>query len=108
MLAGCGPTPVPMAVPRPAMARRPVVLRVQVREGTAQVVREVPLEEYVAATALSEVHPDAADEAVAGRVFEVQAVLAGTYAMSNRWRHAKDGFDCGFTTTCQLYVTQRQ
>src|SRR4051812_16702369 len=82
---------------------RAITIRVQVQEGTARVVREIPLEEYVTATALSEVHPDVADAASAERMFEVQAVLARTYAVVNRGRHAKDGFDLCSTTHCQLY-----
>ena len=67
-------------MPRPAArARRRCGCRCA--KGRALVVREVPLEEYVAATALSEVHPDVADEAVAERMFEVQAVIARTYAV---------------------------
>jgi stage II sporulation protein D len=80
---------------------------VQVREGTALVVRQIALEDYVATTALSEVHPDVSDEGVAERVFEVQAVIARTYAVSNRGRHAKDGFDLCSTTHCQLYEPAR-
>jgi stage II sporulation protein D len=83
------------------------MLRVQVREGSALVVREIPLEDYVAATALSEVHPDIADAAVAERMYEVQAVIARTYAVTNRGRHAKDGFDLCSTTHCQLYEPAR-
>jgi stage II sporulation protein D len=86
---------------------RPVMLRVQVREGERMVVREVPLEDYVTATALSEVHPDAADGTIAERVFEVQAVLARSYALSNRGRHAGEGFDLCSTTHCQLYEPSR-
>jgi stage II sporulation protein D len=84
-----------------------VVLRVQVRDGGRLVVRDVPLEDYVAAAALSEVHPPAGDTAFAARVFEVQAVIARTYALSNRGRHAKDGFDLCSTTHCQLYEPAR-
>jgi stage II sporulation protein D len=82
---------------------RAVTLRVQVREGGNLVIREVPLEEYVAATAIAEAHPDAGDDRLAERVFEVQAVIARTYALSNRGRHAKDGFDLCSTTHCQVY-----
>ena len=50
--------PVRVMMPGARRARgRPTTVRVQVKDGTAVVVREVPLEEYVAATALSEVHP---------------------------------------------------
>jgi stage II sporulation protein D len=85
----------------------PKTLRVQVREGAALVVREVALEDYAATAALSEIHPDLTDEGVAERMFEVQTVIARTYAVSNRGRHAKDGFDLCATTHCQLYEPAR-
>jgi stage II sporulation protein D len=82
-------------------------LRVQLKDGTALVVREISLEAYVTATALSELHPAMGDEAVAARMFEVQAVIARTYALSNRGRHAKEGFDLCSNTHCQLYDPAR-
>jgi len=94
-------------MPRAAGKARVVTLRVQVREGSALVVRDVPIEDYVAGTALSEVHPAAGDDALAGRVFEMQAVLARTYALSNLRRHASEGFDLCSTTHCQLYEPAR-
>jgi stage II sporulation protein D len=107
-LSACAPRPVRVMLP-PAvdMTTLPGTIRVQVREGTALVVREVALEEYVGATALSEVHPDSNDEGVAERMFELQAVIARTYAVTNRGRHAKDGFDLCSTTHCQLYDPAR-
>jgi stage II sporulation protein D len=105
--AACGPAPVRVGVPAAMPRTRALTLRVQVKEGSALVVREVPLEDYVAATAASEVHPDVADEAVAARMYEVQAVIARTYALTNRGRHAKDGFDLCSTTHCQLYEPAR-
>jgi stage II sporulation protein D len=106
-VASCTTGPVNIGLPTATVHTRPVVLRVQVREGSALVVREVTLEDYVATTALSEVHPDVADAAVAERMYEVQAVIARTYAMTNRGRHAKDGFDLCSTTHCQLYEPAR-
>jgi len=107
-LAGCAPGPVRVRVPSgPARTAAPKTIRVQVREGAARVVREVALEDYVATTALSEVHPGAGDEGVAERMFEVQAVIARTYVVSNRGRHAKDGFDVCSTTHCQVYEPAR-
>ena len=94
-------------MPRTAGKARVVTLRVQVREGSALVVRDVPIEDYVAGTALSEVHPAAGDDALARRVFEMQAVLARTYALSNLRRHASEGFDLCSTTHCQLYEPAR-
>lgn len=103
----CAPGPGGVVMPRVAARTRAVTVRVQVREGGGLVVRDVPLEEYVAATALSEVHPDVADAGAAGEMFEVQAVIARTYAVSNRGRHAADGFDLCSTTHCQLYEPAR-
>jgi stage II sporulation protein D len=88
-------------------ARVPATVRVQVHEGGASVVRDVPLEQYVETTILSELHPDAADEPVAERLFEVQAIIARTYAVTNAGRHAKEGFDLCSTTHCQLYEPAR-
>jgi stage II sporulation protein D len=87
--------------------RIPSTIRVQVHEAGALVVREVPLEQYVEATILSEVHPDVADEPIAERLFEVQAIVARTYAVANAGRHAKEGFDLCATTHCQLYEPAR-
>lgn len=104
--SACAPGAGVVGMPRPAGRARAVVLRVQVREGAKLVVREMPLEEYVAATALSEVHPDV-NEPAAAAIFAVQAVIARTYALANRGRHAKDGFDLCSTTHCQLYEPSR-
>jgi stage II sporulation protein D len=82
-------------------------VRVQVAEGSALVVREVPLERYVVGAALSEVHPDPGDDALAERTYEVQTVIARSYAVANRGRHAKEGFDLCSTTHCQLYEPAR-
>jgi stage II sporulation protein D len=108
LAVGCVVAPVRVMVPSGvARTAAPKVIRVQVREGKALVVREVPLEDYVATAALSEVHPEITDEGLAQRIFEVQAVIARSYAASNRDRHAKDGFDLCATTHCQLYEPAR-
>jgi len=80
---------------------------VQVHEGSAVVVRDVPLEQYVETAILSEVSPDPSDGAIADRVFEVQAIIARTYAAANAGRHAAEGFDLCSTTHCQLYEPAR-
>jgi len=105
--AGCAPGPGRVAVPSAMVRPKGVVLRVQAKEGNARVVREVRLEDYVAATAASEVHPIGEDEALVERMYEVQAVVARTYALSNRGRHAKEGFDLCSLTHCQLYEPAR-
>ena len=107
VLSGCAPAPVRVTVPGSVSRGTAITLRVQVREGAALVVRQVPLEEYVAAAALSEVHPAAGNDALASRIFEVQSVIARTYAVSNRGRHSRDGFDLCSTTHCQLYEPSR-
>ena len=107
MATGCAVAPVRVTMPSGVGRPKALTIRVQVREGNALVVREVPLEDYVAITALSEVHPETNEDGVAERMFEVQAVMARTYAVSNRGRHAKDGFDLCSTTHCQLYEPAR-
>jgi stage II sporulation protein D len=99
--AGCAPVP--------STARRSgdsPALRVQVaQQGNA--IRSVALEDYVRASILSEYTPPADDPDVVGRMLEVQAVIARTYALANRARHAAQGFDLCSTTHCQLYEPSR-
>lgn len=93
----------------PSTLARPQVLsvRVRVREGQKFVVREVPLEEYVAGTVLSEVDPPQADQRALERMFEVQAIIARTYALANSGRHGREGYDLCASTHCQLYDPAR-
>ena len=77
------------------------------REAGKLVIRDVPVEQYVLATTLSEVDPPAADARVLERMFEVQAILARTYVAANRGRHGRDGFDLCATTHCQIYEPAR-
>jgi stage II sporulation protein D (peptidoglycan lytic transglycosylase) len=108
MLSACVPGPARVTLPSAAMAATvPRTVRVQVREGTAVVIREVSLEEYVTAAALSEVHPDNNDAGVAERMFELQSVIGRTYATTNRGRHGTEGFDLCSSTHCQLYEPAR-
>src|SRR5262249_6885491 len=109
-VSACAPGPVRVAIPGSVAvpkARIPATVGVQVHEGGALVVRDVPLEQYVATTVLSRCNPGAADELFAEQLFEVQAVIARTYAVTNAGRHAKDGFDLCSTTHCQLYDPAR-
>jgi stage II sporulation protein D len=105
--AGCVPGTTRVGFPGSVGRVPSATVRVQVREGTAVVVRDVPLERYAAGAALSEVHPAPGEDALAARVYEVQAVIARSYAVANRGRHAKDGFDLCSTTHCQLYEPAR-
>src|SRR5579872_5451823 len=106
LLSACAPGRVRVAMPGSIASRTtriPATVRVQVHEAGALVVRDVSLEQYVETTILSEMHPDVADARVAEPLFEVQAIIARTYAVANAGRHAKDGFDLCATTHCQLY-----
>lgn len=78
-------------------------LRVRV----AGTIETVPLERYVAVAALSEVTPTGETPAVAARIYEVQSIIARTYAVSHLGRHGADGFDLCDQTHCQLYQPDR-
>lgn len=102
--AGCSPAPLPAPMPRPGSpAQR---LRVQVaQQGNA--VRRVGLEDYVRVSIISEFAPASGEPAIVERMLEVQAVIARTYALASRGRHAAQGFDLCSTTHCQLYEPSR-
>ncbi len=108
MAAACAPRPQPR-LPAPAPtpeAPRLVRVRISTSPGRHEVVG-VPLEEYVLASALSEVAPPAKDTAVVARAFEVQTIVARTYAVANLRRHAAEGFDVCDSTHCQLVDLDR-
>jgi stage II sporulation protein D len=70
-------------------------------------VRTVPLEEYVLGSVLAEVSPVDETPRTAARIFEVQAVVARTYAVAHVGRHRQQGFDLCDSTHCQLYDPAR-
>jgi stage II sporulation protein D len=90
-------------LPGAPAAGTPARVRVQV---AGQVVA-VSLEQYVLGAALSEVTPTAESERAAATIYEVQAIIARTYAAAHLGRHAKDGFDLCDKTHCQLYQPGR-
>jgi stage II sporulation protein D (peptidoglycan lytic transglycosylase) len=108
--AACVSGPVAPAVPS-AGAPLPRTVRVQFSEqgvtGVRLVVKDVPLEEYVQATALSEVAPAAGEIGTVERMLELQTIIGRTYAVSHLGRHAREGFDLCSTTHCQLYEPRR-
>ncbi len=59
------------------------------------------------ATVLAEVAPPAEPVAVARRIFEVQAIVARSYATARIGRHRAEGFDLCDTTHCQVYDPAR-
>jgi stage II sporulation protein D (peptidoglycan lytic transglycosylase) len=95
----------PLAV-RPAY-RPPSTIRVRGLDRATEVTRDVPLEDYVEATVLTEFAPAAGDEAIVESMLEVQAVISRTYALAHVGRHSREGFDLCSTTHCQLYEPGR-
>jgi stage II sporulation protein D len=101
-IAGCagGRVTMPGAVPAVGGGER---LRIRV----AGRIQTVPLEEYVLGAALSEVSPVGEPPRTVDRMFEVQAVIARSYAAAYRGRHSAEGFDLCDQTHCQLYEPGR-
>ena len=67
----------------------------------------VALEDYVAGTAVSEVTPVGESARTIERVYDVQTIVARTYALAHLGRHRADGFDLCDSTHCQLYEPAR-
>ena len=97
--AGC----VNPRTPAPETFAAPDVVRVR----TDGRIRSVPLEDYVLGSSLSELTPVGADPSAVSRIYEVQAVLARTYAVAHLGRHQDEGFDLCDSTHCQLYQPGR-
>lgn len=100
-LSACGGGRVTM----PGSMGRGEVSDVRVRVSGRVVA--VPLERYVLGAALSEITPTGESAAVAARVYEVQSIIARTYAVSHLGRHAAEGFDLCDATHCQVYQPER-
>jgi stage II sporulation protein D len=86
---------------RQALARAARSLSVQLEDGR---IANLDLDTYVLGTVAAEawVRRDE-DPDVAERIFEVQALVARTYAIANAKRHAAEGFDLCGRTHCQIY-----
>jgi stage II sporulation protein D len=67
----------------------------------------MPLEAYVRDVLVGELSVAAGDGALAGPAYEVQAIVARSYALAVRGRHRADGFDLCSTTHCQVYAPDR-
>jgi stage II sporulation protein D len=104
-VVACGSTTQPVAVVKPVTASLTLPRVIRVRS-VGQII-EVPIEDYVLATALSEVSPVGEAPETTRRIFEVQAVLARTYVASHLGRHGQEGFDVCDETHCQLYEPAR-
>jgi stage II sporulation protein D len=100
-LAGC-------KTPEPDLPRSPAItLPAAIRVGTSRGIVRVPFEEYVLGSILAEAGPVGEPPDVVGRVFEVQAILARTYALVHLGRHRAEGFDLCDATHCQVYDPAR-
>jgi len=91
--------------PGPMAGTLTVPDRVTVR--AAGKVTSIPLDEYVLGAVLAEVTPVGETDATIARIYEVQSIVARTYAISKLGRHKQDGFDLCDSTHCQLYQPAR-
>ncbi|TAK18853.1 MAG: SpoIID/LytB domain-containing protein [Acidobacteria bacterium] len=96
---------------RPAPAVSPAAPAVQtapeIRVRVAGRIVTVALEDYVAATALSEITPVGESAETIARMYDVQTIVARSYALAHLGRHRAEGFDLCDTTHCQLYEPAR-
>lgn len=92
------PDPLPV---RPSGGGDDTRVAVRIEGGRLE---RLSLDDYVRGTVSAEVWvPGTEDPAVAERIFELQALVARTYAVANLGRHAAEGFDLCSTTHCQLF-----
>ena len=97
----------PPAHPRPDQARPlppGLALRIDVGPRGHRQVETVALEDYVRDVVVGEISVAVGDAALARPVYGVQAIVARTYALAVRGRHADEGFDLCSTTHCQVYA----
>jgi len=102
-LSACAP-PRRVIAPLPFI---PVTVPEHLEVRVAGRVMTVPLDEYVLGAVLSEVTPLAETAPVVARIYEVQSIVARTYAVSKLGRHRVEGFDLCDTTHCQIYEPAR-
>jgi len=98
----------PRRSPQPAVPPPSAVLRIEIGVGDERRVETIPLEDYVRGSVPAEMPLGEQDPAVADRLARLQAILARTYALANRGRHAQEGFDLCSTTHCQIYSPPEQ
>lgn len=90
----------PTATPRPGS----LALRVEIGRRGSGAIDRIDLETYVRDVVVGELAVTAADAALAAPAYQAQAIVARTYALAVRGRHAADGFDLCSTTHCQVFV----
>ena len=101
------PAPPPTARPSPTSPEVPesqVTLRIETGSRGSGVVERVGLEDYVRDVVVGELSVAPTDVPLAEPAYEAQALVARTYALAVRGRHASEGFDLCSTTHCQVYV----
>ncbi|HJN45788.1 MAG: SpoIID/LytB domain-containing protein [Vicinamibacterales bacterium] len=106
--ARCATAPLPTPHAPFPEASADVTLQVEVAVDGEQRILTLPLEQYVAGSVPAEMPLNEPDTAVADRLARLQAILARTYALANRGRHAHEGFDLCSTTHCQVYIPQER
>jgi len=101
---------VPLSSPQPPTPppTAELTLRVEVSVGAEQRIQVLSLEDYVAGSVPVEMPLGEPNARVADRLARLQAILARTYALANRGRHAHEGFDLCSTTHCQVYRPRDQ
>lgn len=105
LVAAGGCAPSKGAFPGPMASTVPIPDRVTVR--SAGKITSIPLDDYVLGAVLAEVTPLGETDATVARIYEVQSIVARTYAISQLGRHKQDGFDLCDSTHCQLYQPTR-
>ena len=99
----CATAPRPSPQPPVRPPSDTLTLRVEVADGDDRRIQTIRLEDYVRGTVPAEMPLAEPDAAVAERLARLQAILARTYALAHRGRHAHQGFDLCATTHCQVY-----
>ena len=85
--------------PRLPVPSSPNPQSIKVRSVSENVTRELPLEEYLVGVLGAESSVEDEIEAL-----KAQAVVSRAFALKNRGRHARDGFDFCSTTHCQRFT----
>lgn len=80
------------------------MLRIETGARGSRQVEAIGLEAYVRDVVVGEIAVAPRDGAIAEDVYAAQAIIARTYALAVRGRHAGEGFDLCSTTHCQVYV----
>lgn len=81
-----------------------LTMRIEVGARGSGVIQAIDLETYVRDVVVGELAVARTDGALVDRAYEAQAIVARTYALAGRRRHAAEGFDLCSTTHCQVFV----